>query len=208
MKISKMLGLLLALMLLFSLTGCSNLDYARIDNFVEEPLLDWRGQSSLRPGFEDLASGYHFAPGEGLSMHNYKIIAPVAFTSDFTFTMDFQLDCKPTDAIDGHWNGFFVFLIEILRVPCIGADYTVPVACPPPTALATLFIRNNPVEKPLEPHLAVLMNGTSTVERTQDTGVVMDGYNQLKIVRVGDVMTLSINDKIFQEFTLLVTLWG
>ncbi len=203
---TRIISALVALLLISLLSGCLTGAYDRTDDFVEEPLLSWRGQSSLRPGSDTtgVAVGYHFVPGKGLSLHNYKIIAPVAFTSVFSMTLDFELNCKPSGADDGHWDGFFVMMVNVLRVPCIGDDYLMPAACPPPTELAFFFLRNNPVQKPTEPHLAMLFNGSEPVERTMDTGVVMDGKNRLTLQWFGNVVTLSINDKVYNQFELEV----
>lgn len=204
MLVRKFLVLATFVLLLSLLSGCLSWGYTRTDDFVSEPLLSWRGQSSLRPGSDTtgVASGYHFVPGKGLSLHNFKIITPVAFTSTFIMTLDFDLNCVPSGASDGHWNGFFVLMLNVLGVPCIGDDYIMPAGCPPPTELAYFFLRNNPVQKPNVPHLAVLLKGTEEVDRTTETGVVMDGHNRLIIQWVAGVMTLAINDKVFNQFKL------
>jgi hypothetical protein len=203
MKITRVIALLGMLLALTTLTGCVLLGYNRTDNFVSTPVLSWRGGSSLRPGQEEgMATGFHFVPYKGLSMHNYKVIAPVAFTNDFSFIMEFELDCKPSGADDGHSDGFFVFMLSILKVPCLGDDYVMPAACPPPTELAFLFARNNPVEKPTEPHLAVLFKGQTVIERTTSTGIIMDGMNKLYINKVGNAISIMINDRKYEEFYL------
>ncbi|HOA15040.1 MAG TPA: hypothetical protein PLT03_02990 [Bacillota bacterium] len=203
-RVKRIVSALIAMLLISLASGCLSGAYERTDDFIKEPLLSWRGQSSLRPGSdtEGVAIGYHFVPRKGLSLHNYKIIAPVAFTSVFSMTLDFDLNCKPSGADDGHWDGFFVLMINVLRVPCIGDDYLMPAACPPPTELAFLFLRNNPVQKPTEPHLAVLFKGSEIIERTTDTGVVMDGKNRLTLQWFGNIITLSINDRVYDKFEL------
>lgn len=200
----KSLAVAILMLLMSMLSGCLSWGYDRTDDFVGEPLLSWRGQSSLRPGSDTdgVATGYHFVPGKGLSLHNYKIITPVAFTSTFMMTLDFDLNCQPSGAADGHWDGFFVLMLNVLRVPCIGDDYLMPAACPPPTELAYLFLRNNPVQKPDAPHLAVLFKGAEEVDRTTETGVVMDGHNRLVIQWLAGVVTLAINGKIYNQFEL------
>ncbi len=202
MRIRRLILAACLLAMVSMLSGCLLLS-TRVDDFVATPVLSWRGGTSLRPEQEEgMATGFHFVPRKGLSLHNYKVIAPLAFINDFDFTMEFELDCKPSGADDGHWNGFFVFMINILNVPCLGDDYTLPAACPPPTELGFFFLRNNPVEKPTEPHLAVLFKGQTIIERTEDTGTIMNGINMLTLSRRGDTITLFINAREYQSFEL------
>ena len=203
MKTTRIILVMSLLLTLTMLSGCALLGFSRVDNFVTEPTLSWRGGSSLRPGQEEgMVTGYHFVPYKGLALHNYEVLAPLAFIEDFIFTMEFELDCKPSGADDEHWNGFYVFMINIMKVPCLGDDYVMPAACPPPTDLGFFFLRNNPIEKPTEPHLAVLFKGQTIVERTMDTGAIMDGKNVLTLSRLGDAIMLKINDREYQKFQL------
>lgn len=130
------------------------------------------------------------------------IVSPVAFNTGFKMSIDFELDCKPSGAADEHWNGFFVMMVNVLQVPCIGQDYIVPAACPPPKDLAFVFMRNNPVEKTTEPHVITIHKGDQRLLKTAETGVVMNGANELTLRWSGGLLNIEVNGHLLYSFAL------